>query len=368
MPSSTGWEGTEWCHTSVSGVLVDSVTWKVCVTSAAELEKSQPNTYGPAKQVRCSKPCVCVARCAHDGCRASAVLTRFVVNDAVVICRSPHRPSWLLWEPKGETQNTWRPCKLQRCIWPTHTPWQPAPLFGWCKTSTSLPQKRLVRHLGDSFVVVVVVVVVAAAAAAAVAALLILPCCWRTTLPLGVEFLTGHNLILVGGPEYNTWTSRIANASRDTAGCDMIASNTECRRTQHLYPGTHVLRRPDVTFVGVHAFELGQRQYNEPGTGLIFTAPLWHQRKGDAGGAGLALVIAGTDAAGFRLAMQLVRALVVTTRVGVVTLLYCLSSSWTMTGLQALPTIPPMTRAPFSNLVPDFVVLGPRAKAWGWAG
>ena len=35
---------------------------------------------------------------------------------------------------------------------------------------------------------------------------------------------------------------------------------------------------------------------------------------------------------------------------------------------QAVPTIPPMTRAPFSNLVPDYVVLGASAKAWGWAG
>ena len=32
------------------------------------------------------------------------------------------------------------------------------------------------------------------------------------------------------------------------------------------------------------------------------------------------------------------------------------------------PTIPPMARSPFSNVVPDFVVLGPAFGATGWGG
>ena len=32
------------------------------------------------------------------------------------------------------------------------------------------------------------------------------------------------------------------------------------------------------------------------------------------------------------------------------------------------PTIPPMARAPFSNTVPDYVIVGPRFAAEGWGG
>jgi hypothetical protein len=34
----------------------------------------------------------------------------------------------------------------------------------------------------------------------------------------------------------------------------------------------------------------------------------------------------------------------------------------------ATPTVPPMTRAPFANTVPDLLVTGPRPPARGWGG
>ena len=39
----------------------------------------------------------------------------------------------------------------------------------------------------------------------------------------------------------------------------------------------------------------------------------------------------------------------------------------TLTAL-ATPTVPPMTRAPFSNNVPDLLVTGPQTLAKGWGG
>jgi hypothetical protein len=53
----------------------------------------------------------------------------------------------------------------------------------------------------------------------------------------------------------------------------------------------------------------------------------------------LALVVAALDAEGFRNAMQL-----------------------------AVPTIPPMTRAPFTNYIPDFVAVGSSMRAKGTGG
>ena len=105
--------------------------------------------------------------------------------------------------------------------------------------------------------------------------------------------------------------------------------------------------------------------FDEPGTAILYLAPWWDDgnnddKKNHGGGGGedarnaskawpspspspavarLVLVAAGTDAAGAELALRL-----------------------------ATPTIPPMTRAPFTNLVPDWVVLGPEARLAGYGG
>ena len=106
--------------------------------------------------------------------------------------------------------------------------------------------------------------------------------------------------------------------------------------------------------------------FDEPGIGVIYLAPRWDPEassdlevcgdgesatvegaEGEAacrsaegqGSSRLMLVVAGTDAAGLGLALKV-----------------------------ATPTIPPMTRAPFTNQVPDFMVLGPEAHLLGTGG
>jgi hypothetical protein len=74
--------------------------------------------------------------------------------------------------------------------------------------------------------------------------------------------------------------------------------------------------------------------FDEPGTAVVYLSPFWDEQassdmkdeQGDGGTARLTLVVAGTDEKGSLLAARL-----------------------------AQPTIPPMTRAPFTNLVPDWV-------------
>lgn len=75
----------------------------------------------------------------------------------------------------------------------------------------------------------------------------------------------------------------------------------------------------------------GECAFSSPQTGAVFLAP--------HAGSRLALVITGNSIEGIRDAVHL-----------------------------ATPTIPPMTRSPFSNMVPDYVITGPQFRARGPAG
>jgi len=76
---------------------------------------------------------------------------------------------------------------------------------------------------------------------------------------------------------------------------------------------------------------LGECAFPSPQTGAVFLAP--------HAGSRLALVISGNSFEGIRDAVHL-----------------------------ATPTIPPMTRSPFSNMVPDYVITGPQFRARGPGG
>lgn len=76
---------------------------------------------------------------------------------------------------------------------------------------------------------------------------------------------------------------------------------------------------------------LGRCTFSSPQTGAVFLAP--------HAGSRLALIISGNSIDGIRDAVSL-----------------------------AKPTIPPMTRSPFSNMVPDYVITGPMFPARGPGG
>ena len=79
------------------------------------------------------------------------------------------------------------------------------------------------------------------------------------------------------------------------------------------------------------SFWIGHCVFSSPQTGALFLAP--HS------GSRLALIISGNSIEGIRDAVHL-----------------------------ATPTIPPMTRSPFSNMVPDYVITGPSFRARGPGG
>ncbi|KAJ1494144.1 hypothetical protein T484DRAFT_1878323 [Baffinella frigidus] len=86
------------------------------------------------------------------------------------------------------------------------------------------------------------------------------------------------------------------------------------------------------------SFSIGRCSFGGPGVGLTFTFPLNDapaNATGNVGGA-IGMVVMGTDAAGLRDALSL-----------------------------GQPTIPPMVRAPYTNMQPDFVVTGPD---FAWKG
>nr|XP_006825285.1 PREDICTED: uncharacterized protein LOC102809823 [Saccoglossus kowalevskii] len=111
-----------------------------------------------------------------------------------------------------------------------------------------------------------------------------------------------HNLIVLGGPNENSWTSKII---RDAEASSLVNEDK--------------------------SITLGECQFTDPKTGVLFLAP--HR------GTGLALILAGNSLEGIKDIVKL-----------------------------ASPTIPPMTRSPFSNMVPDFVITGPEFKAKGPGG
>lgn len=78
-------------------------------------------------------------------------------------------------------------------------------------------------------------------------------------------------------------------------------------------------------------FSIGDCVFSSPQTGAVFLSPHAASR--------LALIISGNSIEGIRDAVHL-----------------------------ATPTIPPMTRSPFSNMVPDYVITGPSFRAQGPGG
>ena len=76
---------------------------------------------------------------------------------------------------------------------------------------------------------------------------------------------------------------------------------------------------------------IGHCNFSSPQTGAVFLAP--------HAGSRLALIISGNSIEGIRDAVHL-----------------------------ASPTIPPMARSPFSNMVPDYVITGPSFRAQGPGG
>ncbi|XP_078000966.1 uncharacterized protein LOC144453526 [Glandiceps talaboti] len=110
----------------------------------------------------------------------------------------------------------------------------------------------------------------------------------------------GYNLIILGGPNENSWTSKIMTNSSPLSVDEQGISIGECRFTNH---------------------EIG----------VLSLLP--HR------GSGLALVLMGNSIHGIEDVVRL-----------------------------ATPTIPPMTRSPFSNLVPDYVITGAEFKGKGPGG
>jgi len=81
-------------------------------------------------------------------------------------------------------------------------------------------------------------------------------------------------------------------------------------------------------------FQVGPCTFSDSEIGLLSTYPISNKNNGTP--PKLALIISGTDAIGTRNILEL-----------------------------AFPTIPPMTRSPFSNMIPDFIVTN---KYFKWKG
>jgi hypothetical protein len=148
----------------------------------------------------------------------------------------------------------------------------------------------------------------------------------------------GTNLVLLGGPALNSVTAHLHTAQRE-------------RGFAVRFPGGGA-----AAVVG-EPFAIGDRVFSANATALL-AAVGWADERARCRGSGsgsvgelfgatdarasparLALVVAGTDADGLFAALRF-----------------------------AAPVIPPMVRAPFSNLFPDAIVLGPRVLRDGYGG
>eukprot|EP00051_Salpingoeca_urceolata_P014544 m.185404 g.185404 ORF g.185404 m.185404 type:complete len:998 (+) comp18116_c0_seq7:2010-5003(+) len=118
------------------------------------------------------------------------------------------------------------------------------------------------------------------------------------------DSLERHNLLLIGTPESNSIIRRLL-ASTEVA-------------------------LPPFTLAAGH-MQLASCRFSEARTGAMFLLPL-------ANG-GLAAIITGNSAEGMEDVVSM-----------------------------AIPTVPPMARSPFSNMIPDFVVTGPQTRAKGPGG
>ena len=147
----------------------------------------------------------------------------------------------------------------------------------------------------------------------------------------------GTNLVLLGGPAQNSVTARLHAEQRE-------------RGFAVRFPGGGA----SAAAAG-EPFAIGDRVFAGNATALLAAVGWADERKrcAGSGGAGelfgamdarasparLALVVAGTDADGLFAALRF-----------------------------AAPVIPPMVRAPYSNLFPDVLVLGPRVLREGYGG
>jgi len=162
---------------------------------------------------------------------------------------------------------------------------------------------------------------------------------------------SSHNLILVGNPSQNLLTKKLmADIETTRVGPPVsfnfsAAQQQPCRSSESEISGSREERKTEhEALSGTSSsssdvriqLHVGPCRFKEAGTGIVFVAPHWD---GEQGAARLRLVVAGVDDEGLRNAMRL-----------------------------AVPTIPPMMRAPFSNQIPDFVVVGSDVAARGAGG
>ncbi len=169
-----------------------------------------------------------------------------------------------------------------------------------------------------------------------------------------------YNLMLIGNPHTNEWIKKVVDMDK-TKTKTKTAGKEEDIITDRLVTFGNGDGRTDI-----HSFKLGMCNYSEPGIGLLTTYPIiygahlpFHSFIHSISDCSslfdvttrtptesadsrpvvvrLALILSGTDAAGLREAAM----------------------AW------AAPTIPPMTRAPFTNLVPDYLVSSPLLRNKG---
>jgi len=160
--------------------------------------------------------------------------------------------------------------------------------------------------------------------------------------------LSGRNAIVIGRPDQNAFLARIHPSESLSSGSRGARSAVHWAQARNASGG------------GAYFWIEGAPcpAFIEPGTAIVYLAPWWDDRQsrdddlqgsgsGSGGGddgsgdgaARLLLVVAGVDERGLLLAAKLAR-----------------------------PTIPPMTRAPFTNLLPDWIVLGSEAETKGYGG
>lgn len=164
-----------------------------------------------------------------------------------------------------------------------------------------------------------------------------------------------RNVIAIGSPFQNSFLATKLGDAQRKVRLDREGTTVKARSAVTWIPRSQ-LRSNASTAIMSSTIDAAFRiegspcgVFDEPGTGILYLAPWWdHDSEPEAAIANdhrdtgvprMILVAAGTDMAGTELAVRL-----------------------------ATPTIPPMTRAPFTNLLPDWIVLGPEARLLGYGG
>ena len=160
----------------------------------------------------------------------------------------------------------------------------------------------------------------------------------------------GTNLVLLGGPAQNAVTARLHAEQRG-------------RGFAVRFPG------PASAETGFEPFAIGARGFAANGTALLAAVGWADARASCAGaGAGGSIAGAGTGAgAGAGALFGAIDALASPARLAL--LVAGTDADGLFAALRfAAPVIPPMVRAPYSNLFPDVMVLGPRVLREGYGG